>query len=84
MPTYDFLCESCQHEYEEMVHSSARDDLRTCPNCGEKKAKRVWRNASSVSYTGKISNLKRAGSGWNDMLTRIKKASARKNTINTR
>jgi hypothetical protein len=38
---------------------------------------------TNVNYNGVISDVKRAGSGWNDILKGIKKASGKKgNTIN--
>ena len=39
MPTYEYVCEACQHEWE--AFQSIKDDpLSTCPNCAEERAKR--------------------------------------------
>ena len=38
MPTYEYVCEKCGHEFE-AVHSIAAEPLRTCPKelCAQKK-----------------------------------------------
>jgi putative FmdB family regulatory protein len=39
MPVYEYVCKSCQHEFEELVFGSA---LPNCPKCeSEKLEKRV-------------------------------------------
>ena len=39
MPVYEYVCKSCQHEFEELVFGSA---LPSCPKCeSEKLDKRV-------------------------------------------
>ncbi|HIF39914.1 MAG TPA: zinc ribbon domain-containing protein [Planctomycetes bacterium] len=39
MPVYEYVCKSCQHEFEELVFGS---NLPSCPQCeGEKLDKRV-------------------------------------------
>jgi putative FmdB family regulatory protein len=39
MPTYEYRCEACGHEWE--AFQSMKDDpLTDCPECGEPKAKR--------------------------------------------
>jgi hypothetical protein len=56
-----------------------------CPHCKtESQIKRLITNIPRIAYGGAKSNLARAGSGWNDLLTSIKKASGRSNTIQTR
>ena len=83
MPNYDFHCESCGHEFEENVPLVERDEVRACPKCGKKQVKRGV-SAVKLSYTGFKDPISRAGSGWNDVLKGVKKASGRKNTIRTR
>ena len=83
MPNYDFSCESCGHQYEENVPSAERDNPRSCPSCSKKKVKRGV-SAVKVSYSGFKDNVTRAGSGWNDVLNKVKKGSGRSNTIRTR
>ena len=83
MPNYDFNCQSCGHEFEQIVPSDKRDDPIECPSCGKKK---VVRGVSAVkmSYSSLKSNLTRSGSGWNDVLNKVKKGSGKDNSIRTR
>jgi len=83
MPNYEFHCESCGEKFDHIVQFEERDDPVECPKCGNVKGKRQI-SAPSMSYAGAKSNLTRAGSGWNDMLKRVKKGSGRRNTIKTR
>ena len=54
MPTYEYQCESCKHEWEEEQRITD-DCIEDCPECGEKKAKRL--------ISGKIS-FQLLGGGW--------------------
>lgn len=83
---YDYRCNSCNAEWEESQFLNDRDlpTEEPCPHCKEMSVKRVILKAPRVSYSGAVSNLKRAGSGWNDVLTGIKKASGKNSTIETR
>lgn len=53
MPTYEYLCDACGHDYE-IVQKMSEDSLKTCPVCGKDKLHRVI-NATAF-------HLK--GSGW--------------------
>lgn len=84
---YDYYCTNCEDLWEEIQFLNDRDLPTTlpCPTCKkEGSVKRGFFKASAISYGGSKSNLARAGSGWNDLLTGIKKASASNNTIITR
>jgi len=83
---YDFFCDNCSHEWEETQFMNDRDIPTTlpCPKCQTKnKIRRVIRSLA-ISYEGNQTILQRAGSGWNDVLNKVKKASGRKNSIETR
>jgi putative FmdB family regulatory protein len=43
MPTYDFRCETCGHEFELMTSIAERDRKAVCPNCGSRHVKTVIR-----------------------------------------
>ena len=47
MPIHDFLCESCGHEFDQIVLSvDINDDVRiTCLSCDKQTAKRIFRKA---------------------------------------
>lgn len=53
MPTYEYLCLACDKHFE-AVQRITEDAIKTCPSCGEDKAKR------QISQTA--FHLK--GSGW--------------------
>ncbi len=39
MPTYEYVCEACGHEFERFQKISA-DPVRKCPECGRRKVRR--------------------------------------------
>lgn len=53
MPTYEYLCSACQHNFEQ-VQKISEDSLTECPACGKNELKRII-NATAF-------HLK--GSGW--------------------
>lgn len=84
---YDYHCSDCDTRWEQSVRLVDRDlpTQSPCPHCGaEGKVVRCL-SAPSVSYDGGgvVSVVRRAGSGWNDVLNKVKKQSGRKNTIET-
>jgi len=83
--TYTYKCEDCKHTWEEKLPIADRNKPieSPCPECGKKgKISRVFEMPALVSTSPDI--LKKAGSGWNDVLKKIKKGSGSKNTIHTR
>lgn len=40
MPTYEYRCESCSHEFERLLRMSQSDEPQACPECGVTPAKR--------------------------------------------
>jgi len=51
MPTYDYRCEACEHEFEEFQSMSAKP-LRKCPECGKPKLKRLIGTGAAVIFKG--------------------------------
>ncbi len=39
MPIYEYVCEKCGHEFEELVFQE--DEKPSCPKCGEAGCKRI-------------------------------------------
>jgi len=37
MPVYEYKCGSCDHEFDEFVHSSTKRNAVACPSCSSKK-----------------------------------------------
>lgn len=51
MPTYEYICQVCKHEWE--AEQSMRDaPLTQCPSCHEASAKRLISRASFVLKGG--------------------------------
>ena len=40
MPIYEYCCQSCRHEFEELVRSMTRDAAVRCPDCGSETVER--------------------------------------------
>lgn len=40
MPTYDYSCDDCGHEFERQQRITA-DPIKKCPKCGKMKARRM-------------------------------------------
>lgn len=55
-----------------------------CPHCAVDGQVKRTVTAPGISYEGGKTILQRAGSGWNDVLNKVKKASGRQAKIETR
>jgi len=51
MPTYDYICDSCNHEFEKMQSITA-DPIKECPECGQNSAVRVISGGAGVIFKG--------------------------------
>ncbi|MEM6750203.1 MAG: zinc ribbon domain-containing protein [Planctomycetota bacterium] len=51
MPTYDYVCQACGHEFEQFQMMSAKP-LRKCPACGKLKLKRLIGAGAGVIFKG--------------------------------
>ena len=64
MPTYDYLCEACGHEWE--LFQSMKDlPVKSCPTCKKRKAKRLMGVGAGLIFKGTgfyETDYKRAGS----------------------
>lgn len=51
MPTYDYVCDACDHKFEHF--QSIKDDaLKTCPKCKKKKLRRLFGTGAAVVFKG--------------------------------
>ncbi|MFA5405710.1 MAG: zinc ribbon domain-containing protein [Ignavibacteria bacterium] len=51
MPTYEYKCDNCNHEFE--VMQSIKDEpLKKCPNCGKSKLKKLISGGAGVIFKG--------------------------------
>ncbi|MAE65403.1 MAG: FmdB family transcriptional regulator [Phycisphaeraceae bacterium] len=51
MPTYEYACQDCGHEFETFQSITARV-LRKCPECGKPKLKRLIGTGAGVIFKG--------------------------------
>jgi putative FmdB family regulatory protein len=51
MPTYDYRCLACDHEFEEFQSMTA-DPLQTCPACGKDQLKRLIGAGAGIIFKG--------------------------------
>lgn len=51
MPTYDYRCTSCSHEFEEFQSMSAKT-LKKCPKCSKNKLERLIGIGAGVIFKG--------------------------------
>ena len=51
MPTYDYQCKACEHEWE-LFQSIKANPVRKCPNCGKLKAKRMIGPGAGIIFKG--------------------------------
>lgn len=54
MPIYEYTCEACNHNWEEL-QKITDEKIKICPKCGEEKAKRLISSGTSFILNG---------SGW--------------------
>jgi len=51
MPTYEYICDNCQHEFEQFQSIKARP-IRKCPKCGKLSVQRLIGAGSGVIFKG--------------------------------
>lgn len=51
MPTYDYECDACGHEFE-LFQSISEDPKRKCPACKKQKLRRLFGTGAAVMFKG--------------------------------
>lgn len=51
MPTYDYLCDACGHEFE-LFQSISDAVKRKCPKCSKPKLRRLFGTGAAVVFKG--------------------------------
>ena len=51
MPTYEYLCENCNHKFEKFQSITA-DAIKKCPECGKNSVKRLIGCGAGVIFKG--------------------------------
>lgn len=65
MPTYEYYCASCGHEFEEFQSIKA-DPLKVCPSCGNHSLKRKLGAGAGMLFKGDgfyLTDYKKPGGG---------------------
>jgi putative FmdB family regulatory protein len=51
MPTYDYVCDACQHEFE--IYQSIKEEAkRQCPKCKRLKLRRLIGPGAAIMFKG--------------------------------
>ena len=51
MPTYEYICNKCQHEFEQFQSMKARP-IRKCPKCGKLSVQRLIGAGAGIIFKG--------------------------------
>jgi len=51
MPTYEYICDACGHEFEQFQSIKARPLLQ-CPKCGKRELKRLIGTGAGIIFKG--------------------------------
>ena len=51
MPTYDYQCDACEHEFE-LFQSISEPVKKKCPECGKLKLRRLFGTGAAVVFKG--------------------------------
>jgi putative FmdB family regulatory protein len=51
MPTYEYRCDACSHEFEEFQYIKD-EPLKKCPKCGKKKLRRLISGGAGIVFKG--------------------------------
>ena len=51
MPTYEYACEACDHQFEHFQSITA-SPIRTCPECKKRKVRRLISGGSGFLFKG--------------------------------
>jgi putative FmdB family regulatory protein len=51
MPTYEYLCDGCGHQFEKF-QSIKTNPLRKCPECGKSRLKRLLGTGGGIIFKG--------------------------------
>src|SRR5260221_10349195 len=51
MPTYEYHCDACEHDFEDF-HSIMDKPLKKCPACGKLKLRRLFGTGAAIVFKG--------------------------------
>lgn len=76
MPTYDYQCETCNHQFDKFELIATRDDpcKEPCPECNENTVRRGWFNAPAGGVDATLTPDKATGGQWSQLMNKMKKS----------
>lgn len=51
MPTYEYQCDACDHNFDEF-QSMSEEPLKKCPKCKKSKLRRVFGTGAAILFKG--------------------------------
>lgn len=51
MPTYEYHCDACEHNFDEF-QSMSEEPLKKCPKCKKSKLRRVFGTGAAILFKG--------------------------------
>jgi putative FmdB family regulatory protein len=51
MPTYDYVCDACDHKFE-LLQSFKEEKKKKCPECGKSKLRRLFGTGAAILFKG--------------------------------
>ena len=82
MPTYEYVCNNCQHEFEQFQSMKARP-IRKCPECGKLSVQRLIGAGAGIIFKGSgFYQTDYRSEGYKKDAESEKKSSADKDTTN--
>ncbi len=51
MPTYEYVCDACQHQFE-LFQSITAEPEKKCPECGKNKLRRLIGPGAAIVFKG--------------------------------
>lgn len=51
MPTYDYICDACEHGFE-LFQQISESPKRKCPKCGKSKLRRLFGTGAALMFKG--------------------------------
>lgn len=51
MPTYDYVCDACDHKFE-LLQSIKDEPIKKCPECRKLKLRRLFGTGAAIIFKG--------------------------------
>jgi putative FmdB family regulatory protein len=75
MPVYGFVCENCEHSFDEFLSIPNREEpiSKPCPKCSENKIRRCFDSYSQTIGSDHTYDANKATGGkWNALMGKMK------------